>query len=168
MELVYLSDLGQYMTNVFEFCFLREQLADSILEIKWNIQLLDFSILPETIINPEEYFLEIVVVLDAPLLGQSNKESVIKTLKNYFSIGLDNYTIREIDGNSYQVVRMQDYEKERYILAKGGNGIPERLKNFEVTISIESLLRASLSSPKTILSSDEIKNLGKSLGGFRA
>lgn len=162
-ELIYLTELGQYLKSVLEFCFLREQLNDRIEQIKWNIQWFDLSMISGNKKESKEYFLEIVIVLNSPILSQTDKGSTIKAIENYFTIQQEQPTIREIDGNTVEVTRMQDAQKERFNLTKGGSGIPERLNNYEATISIESQLRNLLPSPKLILSSDEIKNQERKL-----
>jgi len=162
-ELIYLTELGQYLKSVLEFCLIQNEIEDKIDQIKWNIQWMDLSVISGKREDGKEYYLELVIVLKSTTLNQSDKDSIIDSLKKYFSIENEQPIQREINGTWDFITKIHDIQKERFHLIKDGKGIPKRIKNYDVTISIESKLRDILPSAKLILSSDEIKNQERNL-----
>ena len=61
-EIINLTELGQYLKSVFEFCILKEKIK-SVSEIKWNIQYLDLKLVLDNKEETKEFFLEVVFVL---------------------------------------------------------------------------------------------------------
>ncbi|WP_103068445.1 hypothetical protein [Aquimarina sediminis] len=162
-ELIHLTELGQYLKSVLEFCLIQNEIDDKIDQIKWNIQWMDLSVISREKEDGKEYYLELVIVLKSTTLNHSDKNSIIASLKNYFLIENAQPAQREINGTWVFITKMHDTQKERFHLIKGGKGIPRRISNYDVIISIESKLRDILPSAKLILSSDEIKNQEKKL-----
>lgn len=156
-DLINLTEFGQYLKSVFEFCILQNELKN-VAQIKWNIQWLDLSIVSGREDEEKEYFLEIVIVLKDLNLKQDDKNSIIQTLNRFFTIKPEQPTSREINGKFILITKMHDISKERFTLKSNEKGVPDKFKKYEVTISIESLLRDMLPSAKLILSSDDINN----------
>lgn len=154
-ELFYLTELGQFLKNVLEFLFLNKAI-DDVLEIKWNIQYLDRAVTTANVYSEREFFLEIVIVLKQLMLDEEKKEKVRLVIEEYFSITNESFRFREIEGKSFVTTRMKDFGRDDFYLKRGSTSIPIRFNEFEVCISIESLSRNFLPSPKFILSNEDI------------
>lgn len=154
IELFHLRELGQFLKNVLEFLFLNNTI-DDVLEIKWNIQHLDWPIPREKVYPEREFFLEIVIVLKQLMLDKEKTEKIKLAIEEYFPISNDTSIFKKIEDQSFVATRMNDVGRDDFNFKRDSKNIPIRFNQFEFCISIESFLRDTLPSPKLILSSKD-------------
>jgi hypothetical protein len=156
-ELINLTELGQYLKSVLEFCILQDKLK-RVYEIKWNIQYIDLAVVTDNKEESKEFFLEVVIVLNTLSLLQEDNKSIFKSLNEFFTVEFEQPTTKEINGETFIITKLHDTQRERFTLKSGGKSVPMYLDKYDVTISIESMLRNVSPSAKLILSSDDFQN----------